>query len=213
MAKDLIIWGAGGHARVVTVAVYKEDVFWICGYLDDVHPEMHGTDFMHHRIRGGKEKLDSLRRDDFRYMFIAIGDNEARMRLAKTSREHGFELAIIVHPHAIATERRGIGGGTVIMAGAVIQPGCTIGENVIINTSATVDHECIIEDGVHIAPGAHLAGRVTVECGTLIGIGAVVITGVQIGTGSIIGAGAVVLRDVPSGVVCYGNPARVVRDR
>lgn len=35
--------------------------------------------------------------------------------------------------------------------------------------------------------------------------------GVTIGDGSVIGAGSVVTRDIPSGVIAFGNPCRVVR--
>lgn len=38
--------------------------------------------------------------------------------------------------------------GTVVMAGAIINPGATIGDGVIVNTSASVDHDCMISAGV-----------------------------------------------------------------
>jgi acetyltransferase-like isoleucine patch superfamily enzyme len=44
-----------------------------------------------------------------------------------------------------------------------------------------------------------------------IGAMAIVLKGVSIGRGSIIGAGSVVTKNVPPGVICAGNPARVIR--
>ena len=44
-----------------------------------------------------------------------------------------------------------------------------------------------------------------------IGAGSVILPGVTIGSDSVIGAGSVVTRDIPSGVVAFGNPCRVVR--
>jgi acetyltransferase-like isoleucine patch superfamily enzyme len=37
--------------------------------------------------------------------------------------------------------------------------------------------------------------------------------GVTIGRGSIIGASSVVLKDVPAGMICAGNPLRIIRVR
>ncbi|MBR0400740.1 MAG: sugar O-acetyltransferase [Mogibacterium sp.] len=44
-----------------------------------------------------------------------------------------------------------------------------------------------------------------------IGAGTVICPGVTIGDDTVIGAGSVVTRDIPSGVVAYGNPCRVIR--
>ena len=53
-----------------------------------------------------------------------------------------------------------------------------------------------------------------VEIGNNVWIGAssVIMPGVRIGDNSVIGAGSVVTRDVPSGVVAFGAPCRVVRE-
>ena len=102
---------------------------------------------------------------------------------------------------------------SIVVAGAVLNAESVIGQNVIINTLAGVDHECVIGDGAHIGPGAHLGGGCRVGRGTWIGIGACVKDRIAIGENSIVGAGAVVLNDIPSGVIAYGVPAKVVRKR
>lgn len=45
-----------------------------------------------------------------------------------------------------------------------------------------------------------------------LGAGVIVMPGVTIGDNSVIGAGSIVTRDIPSGVVAYGNPCRVIRE-
>ncbi len=214
-ARSIVIWGAGGHALVVAEIVRRynnvDDPLDIVGFLDDVNPERCGMAFADSKILGGREALDALR-PDVEYLIFGFGDNEARLKLTEVVRAKGFQLFTAIHKRAIVSRFLPIGAGTVIMAGAVVNPGCVIGENVIINTGATVDHECLIDDGAHICPGAHLAARATIGRGAWVGIGAAIISGIQIGAGSIIGAGAVVLRDVGPGVVCYGNPARVIRN-
>lgn len=45
-----------------------------------------------------------------------------------------------------------------------------------------------------------------------IGAGAIIMPGVTIGDNTVIGAGSLVTRDIPSGVVAYGSPCRVIRE-
>ena len=45
-----------------------------------------------------------------------------------------------------------------------------------------------------------------------LGAGVIVLPGVSIGDNTVIGAGSVVTKDIPSNVVAYGNPCRVVRE-
>jgi acetyltransferase EpsM len=207
----LVIWGASGHARVVADIVRLSGYFHIVGFLDSIDPGRKGTEFSGATILGGQEQLELLRRADIRHVVLGIGDCRARISLAGIVRQAGFELATAIHPNATIAEDVQLGVGTVIMAGAVVNPGSRVGENVIVNTSSSVDHDCVIEDGVHVGPGAHLGGGVSVGEGTWVGIGAIIKDKVKIGRDSIIGAGAVVLQDIPDGVVAFGIPAKVIR--
>jgi acetyltransferase EpsM len=99
-----------------------------------------------------------------------------------------------------------------LCARSIIIAGAVVGDFCIINTAATVDHDCILEDFVHIAPGVNLCGNVKVGKRSLVGVGAVVRPEITIGSDTIIGAGSVVVENVPSGVMAYGNPCRVVRE-
>ena len=209
--RRVVIWGAGGHALVVADIVRRVGWYDLIGFLDDVNPERHRDGFGDSIILGGREQLDILKARGIQNIIIGVGNNEARMRLARDADDAGFWLAAAIHPRATVPRGFQMGRGTVIMAGAVVNPGTIISENIIINTGATVDHDCVIAAGAHICPGVHLASRVIVEEKAWVGIGATVISGIRIGAGAIIGAGAVVLRDVTNGTVCYGNPARFVR--
>ena len=142
---------------------------------------------------------------------VGFGDCRMRHELTTWLQTRGFSLPVAVHPRATVADDVTIGPGTVIAAGAVVNPVTRIGSSVIINTSASVDHECVIGDAAHIGPGAHLAGRVVVGQAAQIGIGATVIDRIHIGSGAIVGAGAVVVKDIPDHVVAYGVPARIRR--
>jgi acetyltransferase EpsM len=211
MRSKLVIWGAGGHALVVADIVRLRGDYEIVGFLDDANPQRHETEFCGASILGGREQLDALKLRGVQTLIFAFGHHEMRLRLSEFARAKGFSLATAVHPQAIVAADVDIGTGTVLVAGAVVNPSSKVGQNVIINTCASIDHECVVEDGAHIGPGARLAGRVVVGRAAQIGIGAKIVGGVRIGAGSLIGAGAVVLNDIPEGVVAYGSPAKVVR--
>jgi len=206
-----VVVGAGGHARVVADIIRLSERYIIIGYLDDVHPERHGSAWNGATILGGLDQLEGLSAAGVRAAFVAVGDGDARLRLAARLRSVGFEVPVLAHPSAVAAKDVTIGAGTVLAAGAIVNPGARLGADVIVNTAASVDHDCVIDDGVHVACGARLAGQVQVGRASWIGIGAIVKERVRIGTGTLVGAGALVLDDLPDGVVAYGAPARIIR--
>ena len=211
MSKKLVIWGASGHALVVADILRLQSDYELIGYLDDLDPKRHGTEFNGLPVLGGSEKLDELKAMGVSHLIVGFGNCAARLKTSALIGKKGFSLATAIHPKAIVADDVVVSCGTVIAAGAVINPRAKIGENVIINTGATVDHECFIEEGVHLCPGAHLAGNVSIGRASWIGIGAIVSDHLRIGAEAVIGAGAVVMHDIPDNVVAYGVPAKVVK--
>lgn len=206
----VVVVGAGGHARVVA-DILRLTGYTVAGFLDEINTDRWGHEFDGGRILGGLDRLESQRASGVRCAFIAVGDCRARLRLAEIAERAGFELPVLQHPKSVVASSVTIGNGSLIVAGAVVNPGARLGAQVIVNTAASVDHDCYIEDGVHVCPGARLAGRVFAGRGAWIGIGAIVKEGLRIGAGSTIGAGSVVLEDVAPGVVAYGVPAKVMQ--
>jgi sugar O-acyltransferase (sialic acid O-acetyltransferase NeuD family) len=209
----LVIWGTGGHARVVADIVRTSTDYQLVGFLDDGFSDRTEPRFCEAPVLGGREKADPLVAQGIRHVILAFGDNAARGRLATDLVAKGFVLARAIHGRATVAADVRIGGGSVVMARAVVNPNATLGENVIVNTCASVDHDCVVGNSVHLSPGARLAGTVRVGDETWIGLGAVVLEGRSVGERTVVGAGAVVTRDLPSDVVAYGAPAKVVRNR
>ena len=59
--------------------------------------------------------------------------------------------------------------------------------------------------------GLEMAKPITVGDNVWIGADVTILPGVKIGAGSVIGAKSLVSKDIPSGVIAYGNPCRVIK--
>lgn len=202
----LAILGASGHGRVVAdIALCCN---WDVCFFDDVPPcrsNLLGLPY------GGTFDDLVAQIDQFTGAFVAIGDNEVRMAKHLALIESGFFVPTLVHTAATVSQFARLGGGSVIMPGAIINAGADVGDACIVNTGASVDHDCRLSDGVHISPGAHLAGEVSVGRGTWIGIGAVIRQQVQVGSGSMVAAGATVVKNVENNTTVAGVAATIMR--
>lgn len=196
----MLIYGAGGHAKVVINAL-KDLGISIDAIFDD------------DRVKESviKTPLKQAYKPNLHAnqpLIIAIGDNLVRKRLAAVV-THRFANAR--HFSSLIEDNVVFGFGNVVLHRAVIQAETLIGSHCIVNTGALIDHDCRIADFVHIGPGAILCGNVVVgEC-TLIGAGSVILPNVNIGKNCIIGAGSVVTKSIPDATIACGNPARIIK--
>lgn len=209
MPEKIVIFGAGGHAKVAVDAIELAGLYEIV-FLADANSDRVGCMYknypIYHETEGFSAKAKAIR-----LAFVAIGQNEIRKVIAQKAMKSGFQLVTIVHPAAVVSKDATLGEGTLVMPGCIINADVVVGSNSIINTGSIVEHDCSVGDNVHIAPRVALCGGVTVGNDTLIGAGAVVLPGVKVGAQVIVGAGAIVISDVPDGALVKGIPARVVR--
>lgn len=204
--KSMIVFGAGGHAKVVIDNIERQGKYKIINLLDD-NSLLQGKEVYGYRVI---DKISNVEDQSCDRYIVAIGDNKVRQKIRETMKRTAFGLAeAIIHPSVQIARGVLVGNGTVLMAGTVVNSDSVIAENTIINTSATIDHDCSIEEGVHIAPSATLCGGVSVGKYSLIGAGAVIHPGVKIGKNTIVGAGSTVLTDVPDNVTVFGTPAEI----
>lgn len=197
MNNSVYLYGASGHAKVVMDIAQK--AYYNVPCLIDDNPnvnELAGLPVVH-----SAEGLSPI--------IVTIGDCQIRRKIVEELGER--EFLTVIHPAAVKAESVKLGFGTVVMAGAILNPFASVGNHCIINTGASIDHDCIIHDFVHIAPHSTLCGEVEIGEGTWVGAGTTIKQGIHIGENCFIGAGAVVVKDIPDESLCYGNPARVVR--
>ncbi len=211
---SIVIIGSSGHAKVIIDIIQQEGRYGICGLLD--HCREKGEETLGYPVLGGVEDLPSLlKTHPINAAIIAIGDNFVRSQVAARIAEICPDLPFCraIHPKASMAAEISLGEGTVVMAGAAINPCCSVGRFCILNTNASLDHDSTMGDFSSLAPGATTGGNCHIGEHAAIGIGAVLIHGVHVGEHSVIGAGSLVTKPVDSFVVAYGTPARVIRKR
>lgn len=193
MSKNIVIIGAGGHAKVIADIIAKSGDT-LLGFLDD-NIEKGTRIIADYKVIGNLNNRFpmSVTQEDIEFI-IAIGDNEKRKEISEKSPNIKYYKAI--HPSAQIGLDVKIEEGTVVMANAVINSSTKIGKHCIINTGAIIEHDNIIENYVHISPNATLCGTVTVGEETHIGAGTTIKNNINICKKCIIGAGAVVVKNI-----------------
>lgn len=212
--KEIIIIGAGGHAKVIIDIILQRkkilnDNLLIKGILDDSFNESEKKDLFGIPIMGKINKILELSSDT--YYIIAIGNNSIRKKISENYKN--IKYITLIHPKAIIAENVSLEIGTVIMAGSIVNSYTKIGKHCIINTGSIIEHDNRIKDYVHVSPNATLCGEVCIQEEVWIGAGATIIQGVKIGTKSTIGAGTVVIKNISSKCIAIGNPAKIIKDK
>ena len=213
-ATDLcIIFGGGGHAKVLIESLYAGNLPLSLVILDRDR-SCWGQRVLGVPIRGPFSLLPQLVGDGARYFVVGVGgvgDNGPRMDLFEQGISLGLQPLSIHHPTAVCSQWASVGAGCQLLPGCIVNAGAELGRNVIINSGAIVEHDCRIGDHVHVASGAVLASTVTVGTGAHIGCGAAVRQLICVGEDAVVGAGAVVVEEVPPGTTVVGVPARQLR--
>lgn len=208
MSEPLIVFGSGGHAKVIVEAVLARTPEREIVILDD-DPRSAARTILGLPVSGTREWLAANAAGA--PVALGIGDNRARSALVEWLAAEGRSAETVVHPSAIVGASVEIGAGAFAAAGAILVADARIGRGAIVNTAASVDHDCVIGDCAHIGPGVRLCGNVRVGARTLIGVGSAVRPGIAIGDDVVVGAGSAVVSDLPSGGTYAGCPARPLR--
>lgn len=212
--ESIVLVGSSGHAKVLVDIVEKQGKYQIAGFLDRNRPVGEAT--LGYPVIGQEEDLPQLiQKYGLKGILVAIGDNFIRAKVATKIREISPGLAFIkaIHPSANIGKEVLIGEGTVVMAGAIINPSCSVGRFCILNTNSSLDHDCVMEDFSSLAPRVATGGNCRIGAFSAISIGATLIHRVTIGEQCVVGAGSTVLKSVEPFQVVYGTPARSIRSR
>jgi sugar O-acyltransferase (sialic acid O-acetyltransferase NeuD family) len=196
---EILLYGAGGHAKAVLEMIQAVGAFRLAGILDD-NPALEGALVLGVPVLGGQEKLPELRSRGILLAANGVGgiiNIDVRGRIFERLAAAGFAFPILRHPRATLEPSAQIFDGVQVFANAYIGSSAILRPRCMINTGAIVSHDCEIGMYAHIAPGAMLAGHVSVGDKALVGMGVTTAIGISIGAGARIGNGATLLADVP----------------
>jgi len=212
--KNIVIIGGGNQAHYVIDIIEREGQYNIVGIIDSIHPI--GVDRFGYKIIGRQENISELITQYQIYGgIIAIGDNWIRgnVYLQISSLVPDFEFINAIHPSVIIGNNVKIGKGVTAMAGVIFNPKSVIGDFTFFATGAQVEHDCIISEFASISAGSVTGGYVKLGKCSALTLGVTVLDRLEIGENTVVGAGSLVLKSLPSNVLVYGNPAKVIRNR
>ncbi len=212
--KNILIYGASGHAEMIVDVIQKNNNFRMKGFIDSfksINQVVYG-----HTIIGDLNHLPKLIDElNIEGIVIGIGENSTREEAYHKIKNivPDLEFITIVHPTATLALDVLIPKGTVIMANVVVNANAKVGEFCILNTSSTLGHDCKMSNFSSLASGVTIGGNVHIGFCSAICIGAVIIQNLTIGDHTVIGAGSLVLKSIPNNKTAYGTPIHTIKDR
>lgn len=193
---NLLLIGAGGHARACIEVIEQQSRYRISGLVgkpNEVRQKRFG-----YEVIGTDHDLEKLA-ENHPYALIAVGQiqsAENRIRFFRRLVTIGFKLPVIIAPSAYVSPHSDIGIGTIVMHGAIVNAGAEVGQNCIINTRALIEHDAKVGNQCHVSTGVILNGSVVVGDNSFIGSGSIIKEGVILGNDCFIGMGMAVTYDL-----------------
>ena len=212
--KNIVVIGGGNQAHYVIDIIEKAGQYNIVGIIDSIHEV--DSDRFGYKILGRQENIcELINQHQIHGGIIAIGDNWARcnVSLQIASLAPNFKFINAIHPSVIIGNNVEIGEGVTAMAGVIFNPKSIIGNFTFFATGAQVEHDCVISDFASISAGSVTGGHVKLGKYSALTLGVTVLDRLEIGENTVVGAGSLVLKSLPSNVLVYGNPAKIIRNR
>jgi acetyltransferase EpsM len=202
----LLIYGGGGHGKVIIDLIRALNCYELVGVIDDRLPA--GSQILGLSVLGGAETLLEMHQRGISLAINAvggIGNFAIRQKVFDNLEQAGFRCPTVVHPTAFIEPSAELDGGVQVLSQSYISSEARVGFGTVINAGVVVSHDCVLGKCVNLSPGAMLAGAVRVEDFAQIGMAATINLDLTIGARARIGNGATIKADVPAdGIVRAG---------
>ncbi|WP_162051941.1 NeuD/PglB/VioB family sugar acetyltransferase [Pontibacter pamirensis] len=211
---DIFLWGASSHAQCVINIIHKEKKYNIKFLFDPTLPER--TSVCGYDVFCELEELKSeIASQKIKGYIIAIGDNYVRRKMHDQHRDilADLEFVTTVDPTAHIQADVKLGKGVVVMGGAYLEPSAVMEDGAWIGIYAVLGHDCQVGSFSSVAMNSALGGKVVVGNTTAISMSVTIVNKLHIGHNTLVGAGSLVTRSIGDGVLAFGSPAKVIRER
>lgn len=205
--KNVIVIGAGGHAKVIADIILKSGDN-LLGFLDDFK-EKDTVILEDYKVLDKAENAPNYNEENT-YFIIGIGDNQTRKNFTE---KFNLKYYTAIHPTAVIGSDVQIGEGSCVMPNACINPGSVIGRACIINSAALIEHDNVLGDFVHVSPSATTCGDVKIGELTHVGARATIRNRVTIAPEVVVGMGATVVGDILEKGTYIGTPAKKMEEK
>jgi sugar O-acyltransferase (sialic acid O-acetyltransferase NeuD family) len=210
--KNVLIFGIGGHAKVLVDIIEKQEKYNIAGFINQNYEQNKFE--MGYRVLGDELSLKKIiSKYEIYGGIIGIGDNSIRASVKE--KVHmlipNFKFVNCIHPNSSLGKDVILGEGNVLMAGTIINSSSRVKNHCILNTNSSIDHDCLMSNYSSIAPNVTVGGNVQIGDYSAIGIGSNILHNVTIGENCIIGGGSLVCNDTDRNSVYYGSPSKYIR--
>ena len=189
---EIILIGAGGHARSCIDVILSTQKYKIAGLIDKKGAK--SKEVLGFPIIGNDDDLQDLR-SKYQHAIVTIGQIKSPLKRIDSFlllKNLDYNLPCIISPIAHVSNNSSIGEGSIIMHHSIINFNAKIGKNCIINNKALIEHDSNIGDHCHISTGAIINGNVSIEKKSFIGSGAIVRESIVVKSNSVIGAGSLI---------------------
>ena len=102
----MLVIGAGGHAKVVIELLRAAGAYEIIGLID---LNLSRASILHVPILGTDEDLPRLRREGIAHAFVAIGNNQHRLKMGYDLRKFEFKIVNAISPSATVSPSARLG--------------------------------------------------------------------------------------------------------
>tara|TARA_Y100001970_G_C14233481_1_gene860270 strand:+ start:574 stop:1245 length:672 start_codon:yes stop_codon:yes gene_type:complete len=216
MQKKIIIFGCGGHAKIILDCIETTKKYKPIGFIDEKNFDIPFSKKIKY-LGSIKDFNKIIKNYNLKTTFgiVGIHSNIVRRKIVKkiSKLNKNFKWANIIHPSAVISKTAKLGSGNMILAGSIICSETVIHNHVSINTGTYIDHNNIFHNFSSTGPGVTTGGNVVIGHDSFLGIGCAVRHKILIGNNTVVGGQSFVCKNCKSNSLYYGVPSKRIKKR